>query len=176
LMAFNLNILPLDNIYYQKCLIPKDKFPSSARPGQWAKCYFRDGLNKELQNCAVAQIFPRDEIGEVCLLDTSITEVDITDDRPIVLEDIVLLKTKNPFTSARKELDNIIQLLKFQRSQKRAIRLNLNVLLVGAVGSGKNYFIGNVFKDHHCNVFQIEITQCLKQYPGETEAELKKNL
>ncbi|TMW40360.1 hypothetical protein DOY81_014560, partial [Sarcophaga bullata] len=80
----------------------------------------------------------------------------------------------DPFTSVRKELDNIIKLLKFQRSQKRAIRLNLNVLLVGAVGSGKTTLLETFLKDHHCNVFQIEITQCLKQYPGETEAELRK--
>ena len=277
-MAFNLNILPLDNIYYQKCLIPKAKFPSNARPGQWAKCYFRDGLNKEVQNYAVAQIFPRDDMGEVCLLDTSITEVDIIHDRPLVLENIVLLKTKNqveninvifhlnsqyfvnnssritksglqeivqivlqkyhicnkclvkdsyfksygidslyieipgdanedvcytatddtlvnvrnvrmangllnkelncldvePFATARKELDNIIKILRYQHSQKRALRLNLNVLLIGAVGSGKTTLVDTFLKDYRCNVFHIEITKCLKQYPGETEAELRK--
>lgn len=277
-MAFNINILPLDNIYYQKCLIPRDKFPSSARPGQWAKCYFRDSLNKAYQNYAVAQIFPRDDIGKVSFLDTSITEVDIIHDRPMVLENIVLLKAKSkveeinvifhlnsqyfvnnssritksglqemaqvilqkyhicnkclvkdsyfksygvdslyieipgdanedtcytvtdgtlvnvrnvrmsnglfdkelhclnvdPFITARKELDNIIKILKFKHIQKRALRLNLNVLLVGAVGSGKTTLMETFLKDHRCNVFHIEITQCLKQYPGETEAELRK--
>lgn len=277
-MAFNLNILPVDNIFYQKCLIPKDKFPSIAKPGQWAKCYFRNDLNKKIQNYAVAQIFPRDEMDQLCYLDTSVIGIDVVDDNPKFLEDIVLLQTKSkaknmniefhlnspyfvnnschitnsgllqlakiilqkyqitnkclvkdsyflshgvdslyieiidganentcynaandtlvniknvciandlfykklnclnihPFTSARKELDNIIKLAKFQQTHKHSLRLNLNVLLVGAVGSGKTTLVEKFLKDHRCNVFPIEITQCLKQYPGETESELRK--
>lgn len=280
-MQLKLPVLPLhkiDTLSYQKCLIPIDKFPTNARPGQWAKCYLtgKDGTN--LQSYIVAQIFPRKELQNVCYMDKCVTYLyDDHNDKVITLDKLELLdeikecktvkvlyqinpeyfvenSTKfnklyllemtqillqkyylskkccikdfdfqmngidsvlvemeetcdnsvyiltdntnlnienialtcninnkdletlmvKPFIQAAQDLDDLIKLVRLQRLQKRSLCMSLNALLVGAVGSGKSSIVEEFLRRHKCNVFRIEMSNCLKQYPGETEAELRK--
>ncbi|XP_065359905.1 uncharacterized protein LOC135953821 [Calliphora vicina] len=280
-MLFNKNlpILPLvtiDSLSYQKCLIPKDKFPVNARPGQWAKCYFRE-VASETQNYAIAQIFPRSDVDGACYMDTCVAKYTSNKDQRLILKELKLLEknqvtckadviiqlnpqyfiknsslltksylhelsktllqkyhltpgssvtdtffvdngvdsigiefdectddgiylvtddtnlniknislTNNnlnrdlvalnvtPFTEASQELDDLMKFVSMQRFQKRSLCMSLNTLLVGPVGCGKTTLVEEFLQRHHCNVFHIEIGNCLKQYPGETEAELRK--
>ncbi|KAM7358904.1 ATPase family gene 2 protein homolog B isoform 2-T2 [Cochliomyia hominivorax] len=257
-MQLNLSVLSLnkiDNLSYQKCLIPQQQFPSNARPGQWAKCYLSEKRNG-IENFAIVQIFPRKELENVCYLDKTITDQRIDDKEEMLLTKLELLEGKEqckivnmsfvlntqdfiensgkptktyllelgktllqkyqlwkkcsirdeflldydetnvniknislnsntinqdlvylnaqPIERARQELDDLMKLVRIQRSQKRSLCLSLNTLLVGAVGSGKSCLVEEFLKRHHCNVFRVNITSCLKQYPGETEAELRK--
>ncbi|XP_037818612.1 cell division cycle protein 48 homolog [Lucilia sericata] len=279
LLNKNLLILPLntiDNLSYQKCLIPKDKFPATATPGQWSKCYFKESTS-ERQNYAIAQIFPRPDIEEACYMDANVTNYHFNDDQQLTLKECHLLENpqeinqvsvfiklnpeyfiknsgfltkthllelaktllqkyhlthdssikdeflldngvdyisieledykdegiyfitdtcnviiKNisltynnfkrerlplnvePFSNVQQELQDLMKFVCMQRSHKRYLNMSLNALVIGPVGSGKTTLVEEFLQNHRCNIFRIEIGNCLKQYPGETEAELRK--
>lgn len=271
-------ILPLatlENIVVQKCLIPNEKFPVTARPGQWAKCYFHE-LDNTKQNYAVCQLFPRDDEDCLCYLDTSVCSGIFNDDKQLFLDDIKVLDevselsvvnvifhinpvycinndktlsksflndlaqillqkyhltnscvirdtdlidsgidfvsvhidsggngnfvitdetfvnvenvllTKKPFVSdqiplnvpifqeTRQNLEDFMGVARMQRYRTGQFRTSLNVLIVGPVGCGKSTLVEDFLQHHQCNVFRIAAGNVMKQYPGETEAELRK--
>lgn len=271
-----LSLHQIDTISYQKCLIPINKFPANARPGQWAKCYLT-GKVGGFQSYVIAQVFPRKELQDVCYIDKCVSTLDCQEQQDITLVKLELLEQtkeakvvnvlyhlnaeyfienssklnksyllemaeillqkyslsdkcsvrdndfqlngidfiqvevedtcensvymltdetnvniKNisltcstinkdfkslmvkPFTQTAQELDDLMKILRLQRLQKRSLRMSLNALLVGAVGSGKSSLVEEFLRRHNCNVFRVEMSNCLKQYPGETEAELRK--
>lgn len=275
LPIYSLNII--DSISFQKCLIPKDKFPGNIIPGQWAKCFFTDSSSGK-QYYAVAQTFPRADLSGLCYLDTIVSNYENTGNQKLLLENCMFLENKKeieimnvvfylnpeyfiehsssftksylemlaniwlqqyhltaeclirdqflldngiefiyveiedssnncvyfttdstrvhvknislkykvynfnninfdakPFAKAQQELNDLIKIVHMQRSAKKlSLHMNINALVVGAVGSGKTSIVEQFLQDHHCNVFNIKVTSCLKQYPGETEAELRK--
>ncbi|XP_023292464.2 spermatogenesis-associated protein 5-like protein 1 [Lucilia cuprina] len=279
LLNKDLLILPLntiDNLSYQKCILPKDKFPATARPGQWSKCCFIESTSGS-QNYAIAQIFPRHDVEGACYMDASVTHYSFNDYQQLTLKECQLLENpheieqvnvfiklnpeyfvknsefltkthlfelaktflqkyhfthdssikdefllengidcisiqldnyteegiyfvtdasnviiKNisltynnfkrerlslnvePFAIVLQELQDLIKFVRMQRSQKRSLNMSLNALVVGPVGCGKTTLVEEFLQSHHCNIFRIEIGNCLKQYPGETEAELRK--
>lgn len=126
-----------------------------------------DSIFVEIENaCDDSTYFITDE--------TMVNIKNISLKNQLLVRDLVALNIE-PFAQARQELDSLTKLVRMQcASQKLLLGVSLNVLLVGATGCGKTYLLEDFLRSHHCNVFHIEISNCLKQFPGETEAELRK--
>lgn len=108
----------------------------------------------------------------------------ITDDTFINITNILLTPKLKPmdliplnvpcFHKARQDLNDLIEIVKLQRSSSKSFRVGLNILLVGPVGCGKTTLVEEFLRQYRCNVFRINTGNVMKQYPGETEAELRK--
>ncbi|XP_073842359.1 ATPase family gene 2 protein homolog B [Musca autumnalis] len=77
------------------------------------------------------------------------------------------------FKKARKELDDLMETATIHRGSKSSHIMNLNILLVGAVGCGKTSLVEDFFFQNMCNVFRLKTSNLIKQYPGEAETELR---
>lgn len=272
-MELNLKIQPLssvENLFLQKCLLPKSKFPLELRPGAWCKCFIGETFS-------LCQVFPRENLtSSCCYLDDTVasrtkvecevltklevceitkisvpkevtltffvteklfenkniekisleylshiakyylqalhlmvaTRVQLTDleqlgivaicidnatadeesniftiddETKLKINDVQLLNATTPsnfykfgFEQAQHDLNDLLQVAEIQRNSSWQLRPSLNALLVGATGCGKSALAQWFIQENHCNCFRLTASNVLGDYPGETEATLRR--
>lgn len=130
--------------------------------------------------------FQRNGVEGVCIDVSEFNDQDtftITDDVAIQINNICLNANHSinkivhfeasSFAKARQELDDLMHAVQIQRDSSPSKRMALNSLIVGPVGCGKSYLLEDYLHYYRCNVFRVK-TNVLKQYPGETEMELRR--
>uniref|UniRef100_A0A1B0AQ84 AAA+ ATPase domain-containing protein n=1 Tax=Glossina palpalis gambiensis TaxID=67801 RepID=A0A1B0AQ84_9MUSC len=88
-----------------------------------------------------------------------------------ICEPCLELKT---YTQVQQELNEFMNLVQLQRSQKVSLRIPLNLLVRGATGCGKTALLETWLKDQQCNVFRITSLQIVQPLPGDSEIQIRK--
>ncbi|XP_011195562.2 ribosome biogenesis protein SPATA5L1 [Zeugodacus cucurbitae] len=83
---------------------------------------------------------------------------------------------KHGYELVWKEIEDILCNSKLRDTQikSNSIRPHLNALLIGPPGCGKTALLNTFIDEHKCNCFHISTENILHEYPGEAEAQLRK--
>ncbi|XP_018787938.1 PREDICTED: spermatogenesis-associated protein 5-like protein 1 [Bactrocera latifrons] len=83
---------------------------------------------------------------------------------------------KHGYESVWKEIEDLLcnSRLRDMHIESNGIRPHLNALLIGPPGCGKTAILNAFVEQHKCNCFYISTENVLHEYPGEAEAQLRK--
>lgn len=83
---------------------------------------------------------------------------------------------KHGYKLVWKEMEDLLcnSRLRDMQIKSNSIRPHLNAVLIGPPGCGKTAMLNTFFLEHKCNSFHISTENILHEYPGEAEAQLRK--
>lgn len=130
-------------------------------------------VSEELRELGIIEVHIESEVSSVFRI-TNKTEISVTNVKLQTSENKRLVTNLVAMKEPQKELQQLVENISVYEHLNWKMKPSLNALLVGPPGSGKTSLCMNFVVENNCNCYVIRSANILGQYPGETEAELRK--